>query len=179
MLYSQEGEFINKNEIEQEFYEDAKENISLGLDLFCIVVPYKTGIKYELCCGGYAVHQDIIEGYIFPLTARKMYRAAEDETGNCPGNPYWNCVDCKAYLDKLFCSEGSKYKGHCYSGIDYSDADYIDWLFKAQSVCTNGYNIGVDRTRLSDCQEAYIHVILIDDETGNETSAVLTWENSD
>ena len=70
-----------------------------------------------------------------------------------------------------------KYGGWCDSGIDEDTADFLDNLFT--SVQAN-FRIQVNRDRLEECEEAWIHVVLsgLNGSTGT-IQAVFTWPNSD
>lgn len=74
---------------------------------------------------------------------------------------------------------GPAHNGWCSNGITDEDANLLDELFSSR-------RIRVDRTRLGECQEAWVHVLM--DEPGEigleegvliGASAILTWNNSD
>jgi hypothetical protein len=79
---------------------------------------------------------------------------------------------------------GPKWEGHCYAGIDEETADFVDGLLAA-SPLTRG--IIVDRTRLKESMEAWVHVTITSDSQNDDRafrgfdggSGVLTWDNSD
>ncbi len=81
-----------------------------------------------------------------------------------------------------FFYEGPKWKGHCYSEIDEETADFLDALF-ARHPTIKELKMRVDRSRLKECVEAWIHVTF--DPPGDYyftvpgTAGVLTWPNSD
>lgn len=167
--------FSNRKEI--------KMKPTIDTNIPCVIVPKATGILYGNQVGGYACHQLEIEGYIIPLESKSYVKVKEGEKSN-NDNPYWNIYDVQEQLDKLFAPiNGSKYKGHCYKGIDEDDALYIENLFKDNFFMS----LEVDRDNLGKCEEAKVFVkVTLAQYDFNHNSiepfvveGVLTWKNSD
>jgi hypothetical protein len=92
-------------------------------------------------------------------------------------------VDQEGALAAFF--TGPKWQGWCNDGINEETADFVDAVL-GQSPYTRV--LKVDRARLADSHEAWIHVTVekavegADNEIISELSAtagVVTWENSD
>jgi len=126
-----------------------------------VIVAHPSGVVYSTQAGGYATRHPALEGVFIPLE---------------PG-------DLQARLDEHF-FYGPKWEGHCYSGIDDETADFIDRLLAASPLTRA---IVVDRTRLKESMEAWIHVTIASAGTDGDRafggfdgrSGVLIWENSD
>ena len=141
----------------------------------CIIVKETTGIEYSNQVGGYAVHDLSVEGFIMPLPVY-FFKRAICQSGK---SDYWDKVCIHDYLFRLFVTD--KYKGHCYNGIDSSDADYIEHIFRQCNSLGDNVNsmgfISVDRDMLQDCEEAKVYVRVHIDFKLYE--GILTWQNSD
>ena len=125
-----------------------------------VIVSHPSGVVFTNQVGGYACQHPVIEGVFIPL--------------NRPG--------LQTALDQYF-FYGPKWEGHCYRGIDEETATVLDHLLAGHPM-TRG--IAVDRARLADSVEAWIHVIITPHRDGEDAltgfdgrTAVLTWENSD
>jgi hypothetical protein len=88
----------------------------------------------------------------------------------------------------------TKYDGYCWNGIDADDADWIDFvLAELNPAFQRGPVLTVDRSRLADSWEAWVHVRIgphPERHPANSVDcmpfhgipaqeAILTWENSD
>lgn len=143
------------------------EHVGLGL-----VISWPSGITYSNQAGGYSCAQPSVEGVFVPLRN-----------------------DC-SLDDKLLSPEtellsyftGSKHRGagtHG-KGFDQEDADFIDGVLKKYNLARC---LRVDRSRLGDCDEAWVPVEVIADEDSDgglfsgfapyPRPGVLTWTNSD
>jgi hypothetical protein len=126
-----------------------------------VVIAHPSGVLYSNQAGGYLCSHPEMEGVFLPLAGQGS--------------------EWQTKLDRhFFYSE--KYAGHCYRGIDEETARFLDDLL-ASSPISRG--ITVDRTRLAESIEAWIHVTIASD-AGDDAIAgfggatgVLTWENSD
>ena len=124
-----------------------------------LVISCPTGIMVSNQVAGHACYHPEIEGVYLPL------QVEADE------------------LERHFV--GPKWQGWCMEGIDKESADFLD-EFLLRNGNTKG--IRVDRERLADSWEAWIHV-RISAGTGDadsqqfsgfgEATGVLTWQNSD
>lgn len=132
-----------------------------------LILPYPSNIMYTNQAGGVLCTHPVIEGVFIPLNDMS------NDRGTAPQNN-------AAELTDHFC--GPKYGGHGYHGIDQETADFIDG-FLAKSDITDFIN--VDRDRLKECMESWIHVKV--DNTKKHllfrniqvNSGILTWPNSD
>lgn len=107
----------------------------LGL---CLVVELPVGCSYYNQTGGYSCRQAWAEGLLVPL-------------------PPHDGVTEQA-LDQIFGPDG-KYRGCCSERIDGDDADRIDALLAKHHPAFCGEQIiRVDRERLADSWEAWVHV---------------------
>ncbi len=141
--------------------ETEKVEIELGelTGAYCIV-GHPTGVEYGLQCGGLGCLYNRQEGFLLPL---------EDS------------ASLVQWLDYHFA--GGKYVGHCYSGIDQDDADYIETQLRSSGIEW----LVVDRERLENSVEAWIYMKLAPDypcvpfcyHSDPATNIVLIWENSD
>lgn len=135
------------------------------LDGPCLLVSHPTGVTFRHQCGGLSCHQREREGFLLPLTVV--------EAGRVTG------AEAQKQLDAHF-YRGPKYKGgRCYSGMDDEDAELVDGLLRW---------LVVDRTRLPECVEAWVPLVMEDPDSpclpycyGSAPNAevVLIWENSD
>lgn len=158
--------------------------LKIDIDIPCIIVPKDTGIIYCNQVGGYACHQLEVEGYIIPL-AETYYRRVHGEEKANSKNPYWNKYKVQEHFDKLFAplEKGTKYNGHGYKGIDESDAEYIEHIFKDDYFLT----LKVDRDMLKESEEAKVFVIITLEQYNAlyerieplQVNGILTWNNSD
>ena len=109
----------------------------LGLSL---ILKCPVGCGYFQQTGGHSCLQSWAEGLLVPLPAP---RSTTEER-----------------LQSLF-GPASKYGGHCASGIDEADAEQIDSLLAAHHHAFEGERvIRVDRARLRDSWEAWVHVVV-------------------
>ena len=122
-----------------------------------LIFEYPSGVYYTNQTGGYACHHPVQEGAFIVLD-------------NSRGLNY--------KLEDYFTAD--KWGGHCYSGIDVETADFIDDFLEGI------YDLlRVDRSRLAECEEAWIFVIVQRDEEPHYPEwsiggrGVLTWNNSD
>jgi Family of unknown function (DUF6210) len=107
----------------------------IGLSL---VVKWPVGFAYFNQTGGHSCLQSWAEGVLVPIPAPS------------------SSTDDRLY--EMF-GPGSKYGGHCSDGIDEEDADSIDALLAVHHHAFQGERIvRVDRERLRDSWEAWVHV---------------------
>lgn len=124
-----------------------------------LIIPWRSGVIFQQQAGGYSCLQDTLEGVFVPL---------DDFAGHAQE------------LHRFF--TGPKWGGNCARGIDTETADFID---STLGQIPGHSTIKVDRTRLAESHEAWIHVSLADPaSTGllegfSPGSAILTWPNSD
>ncbi|MEW6302888.1 MAG: DUF6210 family protein [Verrucomicrobiota bacterium] len=123
-----------------------------------LIIAYPSGVTYVNQAGGLTCRQPELEGVFVPLTAQL----------SAVGNE----------LQEYF--TGPKWKGRCDDGIDVETADFVDGLLRAHDWAGS---LQVDRDRLSDSLEAWIHMRVGGNgffwpgfEGGH---GVLVWENSD
>ena len=153
----------------------------IGLSL---VLKWPSGCAYFNQTGGHACLQSWAEGLLVPLAGAS--------------------TSTEERLYELFGSRSSKYGGHCSREIDELDARHIDALLAAHHRAFAGQQIiRVDRARLADSHEAWVHVVIAPHPTrparlplamgaledGHaffwpffglpSSEAVLTWNNSD
>lgn len=134
-----------------------------------VILDYPSGVAYENQVGGYACDQQKREGLFVPI-------GSDLKRGN---DDHWQFQK----LWNFFIGPESKYGGHCYSGIDNEDADFIDEVLHQKPGDSNYFS--VDREKLHMCMEAWIYVTVNLPERqflfeGIEAkSGVLTWLNSD
>jgi len=124
-----------------------------------LIIMCPSGVMFTNQTGGYACDHPQEEGVYMPL---------DFNTDK---------------LEKYFF--GGQYDGDCDHGIDQLDAGFLDdYLSKAGNI--HELKLKVDRTRLQDCQEAWIYLDI--ENTGtegdivagfNKCKGILTWENSD
>ena len=135
-----------------------------GLSGMGIIVSHPTGIFVGNQVGGHSCQHPRLEGFYLPLVMADSPVIAS--------------------LDEHFFA--GKWKGWCDSGIDVETADFMDGLF-GQERYSKG--LKVDRKKLGDCREAWVHVIFDDTafapgygvilEPPTHGSGVVTWHNSD
>lgn len=135
-----------------------KEICLYGLDQAALILLSEKGVMYQNQAGGNACMQPKARGILVPVT----------------NNPP---------LDNLY--KGSldyKLSSVCKNMIELTDenADQLDALLKSE---LHGLSIVVDRNRLQESMEAWVFVGIQDgaeDIKGfEESSAILTWPNSD
>jgi len=135
-----------------------------------IIVPHPCGVFYKNQVGGYSCSHCELEGILVPLTTGGS--GSQNLSNTCP-----LAIELFDYFFK-----GSKWKGHCYRGLDEETADHLDALF--QKYKSTSF-LRVDRTLLSKSKEAWIHVTLHFPDAGlslfsvSSKTAILTWPNSD
>ena len=124
-----------------------------------LLIPWPSGVIFQQQTGGYLTLQDEMEGVFVPLD---------------------NFAGHAQELLRFF--TGPKWQGYCDSGIDAETADFIDaTLGKIPGHAT----IKVDRNRLADSHEAWVHVSIADPHSTGllegfaPCNAILTWPNSD
>jgi len=137
-----------------------------------LILKWPSGFAYATQTGGFACLQSWAEGILLPLGPRGQER-----------------------LDERFGEGRTKYDGYCWNGIDADDADWLDFVLTHLEPGHNwGPLITVDRSRLADSWEAWVHV-RIGPHPEREPAppggdswpfhgipaqeAILTWENSD
>ncbi len=125
-----------------------------------IIIPWPSGVVYQNQTGGYACYQHQLEGILVPL---------EGES-----------ADFYQKLNDFFFH--GKWAGWCNDGIDEETAELIEETLRRNP----GYEaIRVDRTKLEESHEAWVHVAVEDPSAigllgGFESfKAILTWPNSD
>ncbi len=142
--------------------EDKRPELHIHVGEFCglgLILAHPSGVFYSSQTGGYACHHPQLEGAFIPLDETKGFESV---------------------LEDHF--TGEKWGGHCYKGIDEETADFIDNLLNRSYIAKL---LKVDRDRLSDCEEAWIHVIVEREPAESWPSwsrggrGVLTWNNSD
>lgn len=113
-----------------------------------LIVQRRTGCMYSNQVGGYACHQQIAEGELLVLSG-----------------PFERLLE--RFTD-------APHHGWCSHNGDFTeeDAKFLD-RFLAENVKKPLAPTVVDRSRLSEAQEAWVPVIF------NGENAILTWENSD
>ncbi len=130
-----------------------------------IILLYPSRVLYTNQVGGHNCLQ---------LTAQGVYVPMFDEIKG---------LEQEKKLYKHF--TGSKWVGGCGNGIDEETANFIDSIL-SESYYTK--YLTVDRTKLDDCVEAWIHVNIDTDLMGltspairnfDSLEAILTWANSD
>jgi hypothetical protein len=124
-----------------------------------IVVPSPTGVLYRNQAGGHACLPCEAEGYLVPLA----------------GETYESVDRLRSYFI------GPKWGGWCANGIDAETADEIDRIMADYA---HRDQITVDRTRLDESCESWIHVkvsgqLLSLIENDLPANGILTWPNSD
>ena len=127
-----------------------------------VIIPCESGVVYTNQTGGHGCLHPQCEGVYAPLF---------DES-----------VDIEGELYDFFYN-GKKWQGWCHDGIDEETADVVDSILQ-KSAHTKG--LRVDRARLAESHEAWIHVRMLGDDDRpieirgfGTDSAILTWSNSD
>ena len=124
-----------------------------------LIVPCQTGVRYRNQTGGHSCYQMELEGYLVPIAGDRI-----------------------EFVERLTAHfTGPKWGGWCSHRIDDETADEIDRLL-AELACRD--EIIVDRDKLAECCESWIHVriqgqLLSLVENQETTTAILTWPNSD
>jgi hypothetical protein len=131
-----------------------------------LVIPHPTGVIYQTQACGVCCMQPELEGVFVPLDADQVSDA----------------------LHAWF--TGPKYGGSgAMRGLDTEDADRIEEVLRGWR--PYGFPVSVDREQLRESFEAWVHVVLHDDEDPSllgalfsgfgpyPRRAVLTWPNSD
>lgn len=116
-----------------------KSNLRVGLyktSGIGFVIPYPSGIEYYNVAGGLLCAQPSMEGFFLPFEGKQTTKLAQEILNYFLGPPW---------------------SGHCYSGLKESDADYLDSLFEKYED-TKSIRLNVDRSKLKDSMEAWIHV---------------------
>ena len=132
-----------------------------------LIIPSSTGILYSNQAGGTACQTPQVEGFLVPIA---------NDVGRSPGNRLYSPANqLLSYFEK-----GPSH------GIPISEqaAQYIEAVFRQMS---HWEGFSVDRSRLSESVEAWVHVILDKVESDPlpvdgmkyPVRAILTWENSD
>lgn len=128
-----------------------------------LVLLFASGVRYSNQTGGHTCLHPEVEGAYVPLVSEMV-----DQEG-----------ELTAYFT------GPKWGGWCSDGIDEETADFVDSVLEKSP---HTERVKVDRSRLSDSHEAWVHVLLSstdEDAAFREidgfprSGAVLTWENSD
>ena len=132
-----------------------------------LVIPHPTGITYSNQAGGHACLQPEIEGFLVPIA---------NDVGLSPQNEFRSPEnELFAYFGKL---------NSCGAPISDTDADRIESILHKSPVWGG---LSVDRKRLNDSVESWVHVTVSDESnlpvlvTGLKypLSAILTWNNTD
>ncbi|MES2705224.1 MAG: DUF6210 family protein [Verrucomicrobiota bacterium] len=139
-----------------------------------IILAFPSGVIYSNQTGGTACLSPEMEGVFVPL--RNDYQLSEGPM-----------MSPEIELTQYF--EGPRHRGRgATSGIDLEDADFIDSILDRVELRPV---ISVDRTRLAESHEAWIHVVVSGDEypdtglavfagfTPYPRQGILTWCNSD
>ena len=136
-----------------------------------LILKWPSGFAYATQTGGLSCEQSWAEGILVPLGLAGQER-----------------------LDERFGDGRTKYSGGCFNGIDDDDAAWIDSvLAHLDPAFDRGPLITVDRSRLADSSEAWVHVRIgpHPERHPRDTfdfwpfhgipaqEAILTWENSD
>jgi|GEM_PF-608699 len=100
-----------------------------------VIIKHPSGVRYGNQVGGVAVLQWEAEGVYVPL--------------------YSDIIPQERMLHDHFA--GHKWKSNCFNGIDTETADFVDEVLQAN--ITTRF-IKVDRTKLDESVEAWIHVTI-------------------
>lgn len=136
-----------------------------------VIIDYPSGVVYSNQTGGFSCLHPTAEGVYVPLRNDAL------ET--------WELLSPERDLRAFF--EGPKHLGcGATSGLDNDDADFIDRILEQARL---GSVFRVDRDRLRESHEAWVHVLLTSSDTDAHPifhgfapyprHAVLTWGNSD
>lgn len=143
--------------------------IRLYADAMFLIIRSPTGVWYSNQAGGTACLQPRAEGYLVPGPDHEVQAPIMDELLAHFTRPPYDGVGCGP------------------SGITPATADELDALFRG---VTGWPPLRVDRARLTECDEAWIHVFgtaFTDAEPGRHEGlgahgpfeGVVTWPNSD
>ena len=129
------------------------------LNSLALIVPASTKIVYRNQTGGHACLQSELEGYLVPFAGEVRDK-------------------CERLLSHF---TGPKWGGWCSERIDEETADEIDSVLAEMP---GRDQITVDRTKLYQSCEAWVHVRIIGPllalvEHAAPSEAILTWPNSD
>jgi len=129
------------------------------LNSLALIVPASTKIVYRNQTGGHACLQSELEGYLVPFAGEVREK-------------------CGRLLSHF---TGPKWGGWCSERIDEETADEIDSVLAEMP---GRDQITVDRTKLHQSCEAWVHVRIIGPllalvEHAALSEAILTWPNSD
>ena len=129
------------------------------LNSLALIVPASTKIVYRNQTGGHACLQSELEGYLVPFAGEVRDK-------------------CERLLSHF---TGPKWGGWCSERIDEETADEIDSVLAEMP---GRDQITVDRTKLNQSCEAWVHVRIIGPllalvEHAAPSEAILTWRNSD
>jgi hypothetical protein len=126
-----------------------------------VIIQYPSGVRYRTQAGGHYCHHPESEGIYVPAPRAK---------------------EMQEELHRFFYT-GPKWRGWCCQGIDEETADFLDELFD-DSLGTEA--LKVNRAKLADSFEAWVHVIVSPDgkvsdmwSGFNDAPGIFTWENSD
>jgi hypothetical protein len=126
-----------------------------------LIIEYSSGVRYTNQTGGYACLHPEVEGVFVPLTHPQFSQQEE--------------------LERFF--TGPKWGGHCYASIDEETADFLDSVFSGNF---RTQALKVNRAKLAESHEAWIHVTVSPDGEASEmwsgfcnALGIVTWENSD
>lgn len=129
-----------------------------------LIVLQPSGVFYTHETGGYACYHDKAEGVFAPI-----HQDNEDNQ--------------ESMLIDYF--TGPKWNGWCSDSIDEETAGYVDYVL---SLSPSTSYLKVDRTRLGNSREAWIHVDVVEPTEDPELSpihgfgeckGILVWSNSD
>lgn len=139
-----------------------------------LIIACGSGVMISNQTGGTSCLHPEVEGVFVPLRNDCQF-----ETGLF--------MSPEVELSKFF--EGSKHRGSgAVCGLDEEDADFIQSVLNRARLCPP---ISVDRERLNDSHEAWVHVVVTGDESDESYSsifchfepyprpAIFTWANSD
>jgi hypothetical protein len=133
----------------------------LWFDGLGLIIEHPSGVRYTNQTGGYACHHPEVEGAFIPIPDHRSEQA---------------------YVLKKFFT-GPKCKGWCYDGIDEETARFVD---KVLGQSRHTQSLQVNRAKLAESQEAWIHVTVRSDQEPSElwsgfenAVGIITWENSD
>jgi hypothetical protein len=143
------------------------EHVGLG-----IILSWPTGIIYTNQTGGTSCFHPEMEGAFVPL---RNDCTEEGRILMSPENELWNYFT------------GPRWRGDGATlGLEAADADFIDDLLRKAKLFPT---VRVDRDRLKDSHEAWVHVIVAGDESNDSPifawfapyprAGLLTWQNSD
>ncbi|WP_390657021.1 DUF6210 family protein [Crateriforma spongiae] len=131
-----------------------------------LIVPRPTGVRYCNQVGGHDCHQVSIEGFFVPIA---------NAAGAPPKHEFCSPEN---FLFKHFAEHSAM------DGLTERDADVIELAFRDVPLWNT---LQVDRSRLVDCFEAWVHVTISYDSDScgiieglnRNFGAILTWTNTD